>query len=195
MKNIHPKCLSCSNGNFSWSDQTFCEISRLEFVSKRFVLNDFESKWPVSIPPYTLLTNQLLKKWILLCGLHHWLMVYSLRMDQIFSMYNVILTCILLFSLFRCCCISIIVLTIFRRLDLKRCCCSCWYVLPCGYLTFPIYGNTMLRYEQLDIHNIVLYAKIWFHGRKTFWILRLFNISAFDSTTSRDWSTWQELTA
>ena len=23
-----------------------------------------------------------------------------------------------------------------------------WYVLPCGYLTFPIYGNTMLRYEQ-----------------------------------------------
>ena len=62
MKNIHPKCFSCSNGNFSWSDQTFCEISLLEFVSKRLVLNDFESKWPVSIPPYILLMNQLLKK-------------------------------------------------------------------------------------------------------------------------------------
>ena len=37
------------------------------------------------------------------------------------------------------------------------------------------------KVRTTDIHNIVLYAKIWFHGRKTFWILRLFNISALPS--------------
>ena len=44
------------------------------------------------------------------------------------------------------------------------------------------------KVRTTDIHNIVLYAKIWFHGRKTFcfWL---------PLTTSRDWSTWQELTA
>ena len=36
---------------------------------------------------------------------------------------------------------------IFRRLDLRRCS-GCCYVLQCGYLTIPIYGNTMLRNEQ-----------------------------------------------
>ena len=41
------------------------------------------------------------------------------------------------------------------RLDLKRCCCSsCWSVLPCRYLTFPIYGNTMLRYEQQTLTTL-----------------------------------------
>ena len=37
------------------------------------------------------------------------------------------------------------------------------------------------KVRTTDIHNIVLYAKIWFHRRKTFWILRLFNISALPS--------------
>ena len=50
-------------------------------------------------------------------------------------------------------------------MDLK---CCCWHVLPCGYLTFPIYGNTYAKVRTTDIDNIVLYAKIWFHGRKTF---------------------------
>ena len=37
------------------------------------------------------------------------------------------------------------------------------------------------KVRTTDIHNIVLYAKNWFDGRKTFWILRLFNISALPS--------------
>ena len=37
------------------------------------------------------------------------------------------------------------------------------------------------KVRTTDIHNIVLYAKTWFHGRKPFWILRLFNISALPS--------------
>ena len=34
------------------------------------------------------------------------------------------------------------------------------------------------KVRTTDIHNIVLYAKILFHGRKTLWILRLFNINS-----------------
>ena len=42
-----------------------------------------------------------------------------------------------------------------------------------------------------NTHNIVLYTKIWFPGRMTFWILRLFYLVLCPLTTC----TWQELTA
>ena len=45
---------------------------------------------------------------------------------------------------------------------------------PCGCFTFPISGNTMLRYEQQTLTTSFLYAKIWLPERKKFWILRLF---------------------
>ena len=45
---------------------------------------------------------------------------------------------------------------------------------PCGCFTFPISGNTMLRYEQQTLTTAFLYAKIWLPRRKKFWILRLF---------------------
>ena len=37
-QDILPTCFSCSLKNYTWSEQNFCEISLLEFVSKRFVL-------------------------------------------------------------------------------------------------------------------------------------------------------------
>ena len=42
------------------------------------------------------------------------------------------------------------------RLDLKHC---CWSVLPGGYFTFPIYGNTMLRYEQQTLTTLFFTLK------------------------------------
>ena len=43
-----------------------------------------------------------------------------------------------------------------------------WYVLPCGYLTFPIYGNTMLRYEQQTFTTLFCTLKSDFMDVKRF---------------------------
>ena len=51
----------------------------------------------------------------------------------------------------------------FRRLDLRR-----WYVLPCGYLTFPVYGNTMQRYEQQTFTTLFRTLKSDFMDVKRF---------------------------
>ena len=51
------------------------------------------------------------------------------------------------------------------RLDLKRC---CWSVLSYGYLTFPIYGNTMLSYEQQTRTTLFCALKSYFLGVKSF---------------------------
>ena len=45
-------------------------------------------------------------------------------------------------------------------------CCS--YVLPYGYLTFPIYGNTMLRYEQQTLTTLFWTVKSDFMDVKRF---------------------------
>ena len=50
---------------------------------------------------------------------------------------------------------------LFGRLDLK-------HVLPCGYLTFPIYGNTMLRYEQRTFTTLFCTLKSDFIDVKRF---------------------------
>ena len=42
------------------------------------------------------------------------------------------------------------------------------YVLPCGYLTFPIYGNTMLRYEQQTFTTLFCTLKSDFMDIKRF---------------------------
>ena len=63
-------------------------------------------------------------------------------------------------------------------LGFKRCCLVC---SPVWILNISNIWKHHAKVRTTDIHNIVLYAKIWFHGRKTFWILRLFNISALPS--------------
>ena len=42
------------------------------------------------------------------------------------------------------------------------------YVLPCGYLTFPIYGNTILRYEQQTFTTLSCTLKSDFMDVKRF---------------------------
>ena len=60
------------------------------------------------------------------------------------------------------------------RLDLKRCCYSVVDLFSrvdtSHFQLVPIYGNTMLRYEQQTLTTL-----FWFPGRKKYWILRLFN--------------------
>ena len=105
MKN--PKCFSCSNANVFWSDQTFCKISLLEFVSKRIGI-----EWPVSIPPYISMFESIILKnesFCVVCIITYVTLVLLFKDGS--NTLHVILTCILLFTLFRCCCISIIVLT------------------------------------------------------------------------------------
>ena len=43
-----------------------------------------------------------------------------------------------------------------------------WYVLQCGYLTLPIYGNTMLRYEQQTFTTLFCTLKSDFMDVKRF---------------------------
>ena len=50
------------------------------------------------------------------------------------------------------------------RLDLKR---RRWSVFPCGNFTVPIYGNTMLRYEQQTLTTLFSTLKSDFLGLKT----------------------------
>ena len=45
---------------------------------------------------------------------------------------------------------------------------GCLTVLPCGYLTFPIYGNTMLRYEQETFTRLFCTLKSDFMDVKSF---------------------------
>ena len=49
---------------------------------------------------------------------------------------------------------------------------GCWSVLPCGYFTFPIYGNTMLRYEQQTLTTLFCTLKSDFLEIKRFEFLR-----------------------
>ena len=50
-------------------------------------------------------------------------------------------------------------------LDLKRCCLVC---SPVWILDLSNIWKHYVKVRTTDIHNIVLYAKICFHGRKTF---------------------------
>ena len=52
-------------------------------------------------------------------------------------------------------------------LGLKRCS-GCWYVLQCGYLTIPIYGDTMLRHEQQTFTTLFCTLKSDFIDVKRF---------------------------
>ena len=105
MKN--PKCFTCSNAKFFWSDWTFCKISLLEFVLKwlRIEMTDFHT------PIYFINESIILKNesFCVVCIITYVTVV--LLFNDGSNTLNVILTCILLFTLFRCCCISIIVLT------------------------------------------------------------------------------------
>ena len=104
MKNIHPKCFSCSNANFFWSDQTFCKISLLEFLSKRL--------WIEMTGFHTLIyfinESIILKNesCCVVCIIAYVTVVLLFKDGS--NTLHVILTCILLFTLFRCCCNSII---------------------------------------------------------------------------------------
>ena len=64
---------------------------------------------------------------------------------------------------------------------------GCWYVLPCGYLTFPIHGNTMLRYEQQTFTTLFCRLKSDFMDLKRFEYVRLFNISGLPSLDKLTW--------
>ena len=60
-------------------------------------------------------------------------------------------------------------------LDLKRC---CWSVLLCGYFTFPICGNTMLRYEPQILTTLFCTLKSDFVDVKSFEFYWTFLINA-----------------
>ena len=105
MKN--PKCFSCSNANFFWSDQTFCKISLLEFVSKRLWIEMTGFHTPI----YFINESIVLKNesFCVVCIITYITVVLLFKDGS--NTLHVILTCILLFTLFRWCCNSIIVLT------------------------------------------------------------------------------------
>ena len=64
---------------------------------------------------------------------------------------------------------------------------GCWYVLPCGYLTFPIHGNTMLRYEQQTFTTLFCRLKSDFMDVKRFEYVRRFDISGLPSLDKLTW--------
>ena len=105
MKNT--KCFSCSNASFFWSDETFYKISLVEFISKRLWI-----KMTGFLTPIYFINESIISKnesFCVVCIITY-VSVYLLFKDGSNNL-NVIVTCILLFTLFRCCCISIIVLT------------------------------------------------------------------------------------
>ena len=77
--------------------------------------NNSETQWPVSIPPYNyfiIILYKKKKKNESFCVV--FIIIYVtvvLLFKDVSNILHVILTYILLFTLFRCCCISIIVLT------------------------------------------------------------------------------------
>ena len=103
MKNS--KCFSCWNANF------FEVIKRFaKFLCLSSYQNDFESKWPVFIPPWVNESIESNESFCVGCIITFYVTVVLLLKDGSNTLH-VILTCILLFTLFRCYCISIIVLT------------------------------------------------------------------------------------
>ena len=56
-------------------------------------------------------------------------------------------------------------IAIFRRLDLELCGLVC---SPVWILDISNIWEHHAKVRATDVHSIVLYAKIWFHGRKTF---------------------------
>ena len=107
MKNIHPKCFSCSNANLFSSDQTFCKISPLEFVSKRLWIEMTGFHIPIYFTNESIILKN--ESFCVVCIIIYVTVVLLFKDGS--NTLNVILTCILLFTLFRCYCISIIVLT------------------------------------------------------------------------------------
>ena len=105
MKN--PKCFSCSNENVFWSDQTFCKISLLEFVSKRLWIEMTGFQTPIYFINESIISKN--ESFCVVCIITYVTVVLLFKDGT--NTLHVILTCILLFTLFRCCCISIIVLT------------------------------------------------------------------------------------
>ena len=105
MKNA--KCFSCSDANVFWTDQTFCKISLLEFVSKRLWIEMTGFHTPI----YFINESIILKNesFCVVCIITYVTLVLLFKDGS--NTLHVIFTCILLFTLFRCCCISIIVLT------------------------------------------------------------------------------------
>ena len=105
MKN--PKCFSSSNENFFWSDQTFCKISLLGFVSKWLWIEMTGFHTPL----YFINESIILKNesFYVVCIITYVTVVLLFKDGS--NTLHVILTCILLFTLFRCCYISIIVFT------------------------------------------------------------------------------------
>ena len=75
-------------------------------------------------------------------------------------------------------CNAIFAVTIFRRLDSKRFCLAC---SPVWILDISNIWKHHGKVRTTDIHNVVLNVKIWFHGRKTFWILILVLCLPFDN--------------
>ena len=106
MKNT--KCFSCSNASFFWSDETFYKISLVEFISKRLWI-----KMTGFLTPIYFINESIILKNESFCVVCIIVSVYLLFKDGSNNL-NVIVTCILLFTLFRCCCISIIVLCLTR---------------------------------------------------------------------------------
>ena len=94
MKN--PKSFSCSNANFLWSDQTFCKISLLEFVSKRLWIEMTGFHTPI----YFINESIILKNesFCVVCIITYVTVVLLCKDGS--NTLHVILTCILLFTLF-----------------------------------------------------------------------------------------------
>ena len=87
--------------------QTFCKISLLEFVSKWLWIKMTGFHTPI----YFINESIILKNesFCVVCIITYVTLVLLFKDGS--NTLHVILTCILLFTLFRCCCISIIVLT------------------------------------------------------------------------------------
>ena len=105
MKN--PKCFSCSNANFFWSDQTFAKFHCLSSYR-----NDFEWKMTGFHTSIYFINESIILKngsFCVVCIIAYVTVVLLFKDGS--NTLHVILTCILLFTLFRCCCISVIVLT------------------------------------------------------------------------------------